>query len=49
MIEDEETGQQIHLAPLDAEARDGLAKLLTVGRKVVYRHLANGDPLLVNR
>ena len=49
MIEDEETGQQIHLAPLDEEARDGLAKLLTVGRKVVYRHLANGDPLLVNR
>ena len=29
--------------------REGLAKLLTVGRKVVYRHLQNGDPLLVNR
>jgi len=34
---------------MDKEQREGLAKLLTVGRKVVYRHLANGDPLLVNR
>jgi DNA-directed RNA polymerase I subunit RPA1 len=49
MIEDEETGQQIHLEHMTPEQRDGQAKLLTVGRKIVYRHLKNGDPLLVNR
>ena len=49
MIEDEETGQQIHLAHMSAEQREGLAKMLNVGRKVVYRHLSSGDPLLVNR
>ena len=49
MIEDEETGQQIHLEYMSEEQRDGLAKLLNVGRKVVYRHLLNNDPLLVNR
>lgn len=49
MIEDEETGQQIHLDHFSAEQRDGLAKMLNVGRKIVYRHLINGDPLLVNR
>jgi len=27
----------------------GIARLLGNGRKVVYRHLRNGDPLLVNR
>lgn len=48
-IEDEETGQQIHLEHMSAEQRDGLAKLLNVGRKIVYRHLCNNDPLLVNR
>jgi DNA-directed RNA polymerase I subunit RPA1 len=49
MIEDEESGQLIHLAQLTQNEREGLAKLLTVGQKVVYRHLQNGDPLLVNR
>jgi DNA-directed RNA polymerase I subunit RPA1 len=49
MVEDEETGQQIHLDHMSPEQREGLAKLLNTGRKIVYRHLANGDPLLVNR
>ena len=49
IIEDEETGQQTHLDHLSEEQRDGLAKLLNVGRKTVYRHLSNNDPLLVNR
>jgi DNA-directed RNA polymerase I subunit RPA1 len=49
IIEDEETGHQIHLDHMSEEQRDGLAKLLNVGRKVVYRHLQNNDPLLVNR
>jgi DNA-directed RNA polymerase I subunit RPA1 len=34
---------------MSPEEREGLAKLLNVGRKIVYRHLANNDPLLVNR
>jgi len=29
--------------------RDGLADQLAIGKKVVHRHLANGDVLLVNR
>mmetsp|Transcript_5010 Transcript_5010/g.7500 ORF Transcript_5010/g.7500 Transcript_5010/m.7500 type:complete len:442 (+) Transcript_5010:1537-2862(+) len=49
MVEDEETGQQIHLEYLNDEQREGIANLLNVGRKVVYRHLLTGDPLLVNR
>ena len=49
MIVDEETGHQIHLDLLTPDQRDGLARLLTIGQKVVYRHLRNGDPLLVNR
>lgn len=49
IVEDEETGQQIHLDKLTSQQREGIAKLLTVGRKVVYRHLRNNDPLLVNR
>ena len=49
MIEDEETGEITHLEGLESEQREGLAKLLNVGQKVVYRHLRNGDPLLVNR
>lgn len=49
MIEDEETGQTIHLAPLDANQREGQAKLLLSGRKIVYRHLSHDDPLFVNR
>ena len=49
MIEDEETGVRTHLETLNYEQRRGLASLITVGRKVVYRHLQNGDVLLVNR
>jgi len=49
MVEDEESGQVTHLERMPLEQREGVAKLLTVGRKIVYRHLANNDPLLVNR
>ena len=49
MIEDEETGVRTHLETLTYDQRRGLASLLTVGRKTVYRHLLNGDVLLVNR
>ena len=48
-LEDEETGEQTHLDGKTPEQREGLARMLGVGRKIVYRHLRNGDPLLVNR
>ena len=31
------------------EERDGIADQLSIGKKVVHRHLSNGDVLLVNR
>ena len=49
MIEDEETGELTHLDKLTPEQREGLARMLGAGKKIVYRHLRNGDPLLVNR
>ena len=49
IVEDEETGQRIHLETLSLDQRRGLAYQLTVGRKIVYRHMHNGDVLLVNR
>jgi DNA-directed RNA polymerase I subunit RPA1 len=49
MIEDEETGVRTHLETLNYQQRRGLAQLLNVGKKIVYRHLTTGDPLLVNR
>lgn len=49
MIEDEESGDRTRLDTLNFDQRRGLAQLLTVGRKIVYRHLTTGDVLLVNR
>lgn len=49
MIEDEETGRQTLLQKMPQEDRDGLAEQLQIGKKVVHRHLCNGDVLLVNR
>jgi hypothetical protein len=49
MIEDEITGVRTHLETLNLQQRKGLANLLNVGRKIVYRHLTTGDVLLVNR
>lgn len=49
IIEREDTGEQVHLESKTLEQRIGLAKLLNVGQQIVYRHLRNGDPLLVNR
>jgi DNA-directed RNA polymerase I subunit RPA1 len=31
------------------EQREAVANKLKIGNQVVYRHLLNGDPLLVNR
>jgi hypothetical protein len=49
MVENEETGELIHLEALTQDQRMGIARLLGNGTKIVYRHLRNGDPLLVNR
>ena len=49
IVEDEETGQRIHLETLSLDQRRGLAYQLSVGRKIVYRHMHSGDVLLVNR
>jgi DNA-directed RNA polymerase I subunit RPA1 len=49
IVEDEETGHKYHLETLSFDQRRGLAYQLTVGRKIVYRHLTSGDVLLVNR
>lgn len=49
VVEDEETGQQLLLAKMSAEEREGVARQLKVGRKIVHRHLHTGDVLLVNR
>lgn len=49
VVEDEETGNRYHLETLSLDQRRGLAYQLTVGRKSVYRHMTNGDVLLVNR
>ena len=37
------------LQNMPQEDRDGLADQLAIGKKVVHRHLTNGDVLLVNR
>lgn len=39
IVQDEKTGDQIMLANMTAEDREGLAKQLLVGRKTVHRHL----------
>jgi hypothetical protein len=31
------------------EERDGVANQILVGQKIVHRHLANGDVLILNR
>ena len=49
MVLDEQTGTQTLLSRMSDEQRDGVANKLKTGRQVVYRHLSNGDPLLVNR
>jgi DNA-directed RNA polymerase I subunit RPA1 len=49
IVENEETGEQVLLEGLEYEQRESIAKQLTLGQKVVYRHLRTGDPLLVNR
>jgi DNA-directed RNA polymerase I subunit RPA1 len=49
IVEDEVSGNRFHLETMGYEQRRGLAYQLTVGRKTVYRHMTNGDVLLVNR
>ena len=49
IVEDEESGKQILLSHMSYEEREGVANQLLVGRKIVHRHLTNGDVLLVNR
>ena len=49
IVEDEESGHRYHLETMSLDQRRGLAYQLTVGRKIVYRHMHNGDVLLVNR
>jgi DNA-directed RNA polymerase I subunit RPA1 len=49
VVEDEETGERIILETMTLDQRQGLANSLTVGRKIVQRHMHNGDVLLVNR
>jgi DNA-directed RNA polymerase I subunit RPA1 len=49
MVLDEETGVKTLLSRMSEEQREGIARKLSVGNQVVYRHLSNGDPLLVNR
>lgn len=49
IVEDEVTGKQILLSNMSKEERDGIANQIQVGRKIVHRHLANGDMLIVNR
>jgi hypothetical protein len=49
IVEDEETGHRYHLETMTLDQRQGIAISLSVGRKIVYRHMHNGDVLLVNR
>lgn len=49
MVLDEQTGQTTLLSRMSEEQREGVANKLKIGNQVVYRHLMNGDPLLVNR
>ena len=49
IVEDETTGKQILLSAMTKEERDGVANQIQVGRKIVHRHLTNGDVLIVNR
>jgi DNA-directed RNA polymerase I subunit RPA1 len=49
VIVDEETGEKTFLEALDPSQLKGLADMLEVGKKTVFRHLSTGDPLLVNR
>jgi len=49
IVEDENSGNQILLSHMSYEEREGVANQLLVGRKIVHRHLTNGDVLLVNR
>jgi len=48
VIEDEK-GIKTQLSALSKEQRKGLAKTLTTGQKIVYRHMEAGDILLFNR
>jgi DNA-directed RNA polymerase I subunit RPA1 len=49
IVENTETGEKIFLQSLNLKKRKAIANLLKTGQKVVYRHLMNGDMLLVNR
>jgi DNA-directed RNA polymerase beta' subunit len=49
IVEDEITGKQILLSSMTREERDGVANQILVGQKIVHRHLANGDVLILNR
>jgi DNA-directed RNA polymerase beta' subunit len=49
MVLDEATGQTTLLSRMTDEQREAVANKLKIGNQVVYRHLMNGDPLLVNR
>ena len=49
LVEDEKTGVQVLLDNMPLEERNGIADQLAIGQKIVHRHLANGDVLLVNR
>ena len=48
-VEDEETGVSTSLQLMPEDEREGVANQLLIGRKVVHRHLQDGDVLLVNR
>ena len=48
-IVEDEKGVKTQLSALDKEQRKGIAKTLTTGKKIVYRHMETGDILLFNR
>ena len=48
-VVEDERGVKTQLSALTKEQRKGIAKILTAGRKIVYRHMQTGDILLLNR
>ena len=48
MVRDDQSGVTTLLSRMTDEQRDGIANKLKTGNQVVYRHLTNGNPLLVN-
>ncbi len=48
-VVEDERGIKTQLSALTKEQRKGLAKTLTAGNKIVYRHMETGDIVLFNR